>query len=120
MATVTVEGGTIRIRLQGWAKLWALKGALDIPVSCVRSVVVAPSKLRPRGLRAPGTALPGVIYAGTYRWRGIKEFWSVRHAEKALVLDLEGHTYTRVVVEVSDPAAVVTAIEQAGSRVSAR
>src|SRR5215211_6864192 len=105
MTTVTTEEDVIRISMEGMGKVWALKSGLTIPLAHVRAVQVAPPNLRPRGLRAPGTSLPGVFNAGTWRGRGTKEFWNVRHKEKALVLELEGDEYSRVVIEVDDPHA---------------
>jgi hypothetical protein len=93
-----------------------LKGGLEIPLARIRSITVAPADLKPQGLRAPGSALPGVIYAGTWRGRGTKEFWNVRkNRENVLVLDLEGDDYTRVAIEVDDPAALAAEIERARS-----
>lgn len=113
MATVTVDGDIVRVALQGMDKVWALKGGVEIPLAHIRAVTVAPAGLKPKGLRAPGTALPGLFYAGTWRGRGTKEFWIVRDKAKALVIDLEGDEYTRVAVEVDDPAAVSAEIERA-------
>jgi hypothetical protein len=114
MTHVTIEGDKLHISLEGMDKVWALKGALEIPLAHIRAISVAPPDLRPQGLRAPGTALPGVIYAGTWRGRGTKEFWNVRkNREKVLVLDLEGDDYTRVAIEVDDPGALAAEIERA-------
>ena len=118
MATVSVDRDVIRIVLRGWERVWALKGRVAIPLAHVRSVEIAPADLRPKGLRAPGAYLSGVITAGTWRWRGVKEFWSMRRKDKVLVLELSGDAYTRVVVEVDDPAAVAAEIEQARARIS--
>jgi len=113
MTTVTIEEDVIRISMEGMGKVWALKSGLTIPLAHVRAVQVAPADLRPKGIRAPGTALPGVFYAGTWRGRGFKEFWYVHRPEKALVLELEGDAYSRVAVEVGDPHAVAAEIEGA-------
>ena len=120
MTNVTIDGDKLRISLAGMDRVWALKGDLEIPLASIRSVTVAPPDLKPQGLRAPGTSLPGVIYAGTWRGRGTKEFWNVRkNREKVLVLDLEGDDYTRVAIEVDDPAALAAEIERARRPVTA-
>jgi hypothetical protein len=113
MATVRTDGGVIHIEIEGMDKVLALKGSLDIPLEHVRSVEVAPPDLKPKGVRAPGTSIPGRIYAGTWRGRGTKEFWDIRHKEKALVLNLDGDEYTRVVIEVDAPDDVADRIERA-------
>src|SRR5262245_40472834 len=94
-------------------KVWALKGGLTIPLADVRAAGVASADLRPRGIRAPGTAVPGYFLAGTWRGKKVKEFWYVNRSAPALVLDLESNEYARVVVKVDDPATVAATIEQA-------
>lgn len=114
MTNVTIDGDKLRISLEGMDKVWALKAELKLPLAHIRSISIAPPDLKPQGLRAPGTSLPGVIYAGTWRGRGTKEFWNVRkNRDKVLVLDLEGADYTRVAIEVDDPAALAAEIERA-------
>jgi hypothetical protein len=114
MMHITIDGDRLRIKLDGWDRLWSLKGGLDIPLAQIERVTVAPTKLRPRGLRAPGAALPGVIYAGTWRGRGFKEFWNVRRtAANRIQLELNGHDFARVVLELPDPAALAAKIEAA-------
>jgi hypothetical protein len=55
-------------------------------------------------LRIPGTAVPGLIRAGTYRTRRGKEFWNVHYKRhtSVVVLELEGHRYRRLVLGSSD------------------
>lgn len=114
MTNVTIDGATLRIALEGMDKVWALKGDLEVPLAQIERVLVAPPDVKPQGLRAPGTALPGVIYAGTWRGRGTKEFWNVRrHHERTLVLDLAGSDYTRIAIEVEDPATLAAEIDRA-------
>src|SRR4051794_12434963 len=119
MVTVTIDRETIRISLAGMDQVWALKRGLEIPLAHVRSVSVAPPDLRPRGLRAPGTSIPGRFFAGTWRGRGSKEFWFVHVNAQALVLDLAADDYTRVIVEVADPSTVAAEIEQARQALTA-
>lgn len=74
---------------------------LEIPLRHLRGV----SNERPAFqwmLRAPGTSLPGVLKAGTYRRRRGKEFWYARGRRDVLVLELEGHPYRRVVLTPDD------------------
>lgn len=55
-------------------------------------------------LRAPGTAVPGLIRAGSYFTRRGREFWLVqfkRHTHVATI-DLTGHRYRRLVLGSSD------------------
>jgi hypothetical protein len=113
MTEVAIVGDRLRVRLSGWDRVWALKREIEVPLSQVRSVEPAPPGLHPRGLRAPGSHLPGVITAGTYRRRSGKEFWSVRSKSRAVVIDLaEGASYDRLVLQVPDPNATLNEIRR--------
>lgn len=117
MAEIAIVGDKLIVQLRGWEQVWALKRRIEVPLACVRRAVIDPAiARRPEGMRAPGTYLPWVISAGTYRGRGKRAFWSVRNPAKAVVIDLAGHHYTRLVIEVDDPLETVDAIERALER----
>jgi hypothetical protein len=117
MATISVQGQDLVVEMNGLDKLWSLKSKLTIPLAHVRGATVDPGILgEPKGIRAPGTHLPGVITAGTFHQDGEKVFWAVRDGQKAVVVELADEHYTRLVVEVDDPRAVVAMVEQATSR----
>jgi hypothetical protein len=63
-------------------------------------------------MRAPGTHVPGLIIAGTYRAQGKKVFWDVCNKRKAIVIDLKNSSYDRLVVEVDDPQETVNRIRK--------
>ncbi|MGY5011942.1 hypothetical protein ACWCY6_28295 [Streptomyces sp. 900105755] len=113
MAKVTVEGTTLVVEIEGLDKLWALKSRLDIPLANVRGATADPGIVaEPKGRRAPGAHLPGVIAAGTFQIEGERIFWDVRDAAKAVVIELADERYARLVVQVSDPKATVDLIER--------
>lgn len=117
MARITVENTALIVTVEGLDKLWALKSRLEIPLANVRGATHDPGIIRDRkGVRAPGTHLPGVITAGTWHHEGERIFWDVRNPGKAIVIELADERYTRLVVEVDNPRAVVTLIEQATKR----
>ncbi|KOV85270.1 hypothetical protein [Nocardia sp. NRRL S-836] len=117
MAVVSVQGTDLVVEMEGLDKLWALKSKLTIPLANVRGATVDPGIVaEPKGIRAPGTHLPKVITAGTFHHDGEKVFWAVRDAQKAVVVELADENYTRLVVEVDDPRAVVAMVEQATGR----
>jgi hypothetical protein len=114
VAHVTVEGDTLVVKITGLDKLWALKSSLSIPLANVRGATADPGILRePKGLKAPGTRVPGVITAGTFHIDGERVFWDVHDASKAVVIELTDERYARLVVQVADPRAAVTAIQAA-------
>ncbi len=58
---------------------------------------------------APGTAVPGLITAGTYRKNGSKRFWLVGRAKKVTMIETRDHRFDAIVLElrVADAAALV-------------
>ena len=113
MAEIEVSSDALAVRLEGWERVWALRRRIEVPVAQVRGARVDPEAARaPRGLRAPGTYLPRVITAGTFWRRRGRDFWSVRDPTKAVVIDLGGGPYARLIVQVADAAATAAAIEK--------
>ncbi|MFI7597296.1 hypothetical protein [Actinoplanes sp. NPDC049681] len=114
MADVRISDGTLIVEIEGLDKLWALKSRLEIPLGNVRGATVDPGIVKePKGLRAPGAHIPGVITAGTFHIDGERVFWDVRDPARAVVIELADERYARLVVQVDDPRDTVTRIEQA-------
>lgn len=117
MARISIDGDDLVVEIEGMDKLWSLKSRLVIPLANVRGATADPGiAAEPKGLRAPGTSLPGVITAGTFHQDGERVFWNIRDGARAIVITLADEHYVRLVVEVADPAATVALIEQAVSR----
>jgi hypothetical protein len=66
-----------------------------------------------RGIRAPGTGIPGVIALGTRRGGGGRDFTAVYRNRSAVVLELEGAVFDRLVISVDDPSNVVAQLRPA-------
>lgn len=115
MVVISVQGSTVIFEVQGLDKLWALKSRLEIPVERIRGVRADPEIARGwwKGLRLPGTHIPGVITAGSFYQSGRWVFWDVHDAARAIVVELEDDRYDALVVEVADPAAAVAQVEAA-------
>ncbi|GAA2286996.1 hypothetical protein GCM10010149_36620 [Nonomuraea roseoviolacea subsp. roseoviolacea] len=114
MAEISIDGDNLVVEIEGLDKLWALKSRLVIPLANVRGATADPGAVAGfKGLRAPGTHIPGVITAGTFHLDGEKVFWDVHDPVKAVVIALADERYARLVVEVADPRATVALIEQA-------
>jgi hypothetical protein len=114
MMQVTIDDGRLQIDLSGWDRVLTLRRGLEVPIERIASVRIAPELTRPYGVKTPGSAIPGRIYAGTWRWKGRKEFWNVRRDKtKWVAIDLTGDAYDRVVIEVGDPDSLIAEIERA-------
>ncbi|MDT5024664.1 MAG: hypothetical protein QOE61_1090 [Micromonosporaceae bacterium] len=117
MARLSINGDDLVVEIEGLDKLWALKSRLVIPLANVRGATADPGMIRqPKGFRAPGARVPGVITAGTFHLDGERVFWDVRNADKAVVIELADERYARLVIEVADPRAAVELVEKATAR----
>jgi hypothetical protein len=99
MGHLNVEGDELVLDLSGMERLEGLHGDIRVPVSTVRDVRWTDdpwSELR--GIRAPGTGVPGVVAVGTRRGRAIKDFAAIHGQGPAVVVELEGAEYGRLVV----------------------
>ena len=106
MARLADDGQHLVLRLSRLEKLGAFRRRdLRFPKSAVRELRVTE---RPwaelRGLRAPGTAFPGVIALGTWRRREGADFAAVYRRRQAIVVELgeEAWPFVRLVVSVDD------------------
>jgi len=92
-------------------KFEAVHADVHVPLAAVRAVrVVDDAWPELRGIRAPGTGIPGVIAVGTRRGSFGKDFAVVHGREMAVVIELEGASYSRLIVTTPDAANVAGAI----------
>jgi hypothetical protein len=105
VATIRREGDELVVLLNDIEKMGALRANVRVPWSAVRSVRVAEQPFREvRGLRFPGTGFPRVIALGTWRYSGGKDFVAVYRGEPAVVVELDGAGFRRLVVSSHDAA----------------
>ena len=86
MVDIDVADGMVTFRVGGLHKLWALKSRLVVPVQAIAAVEGPEAVPRWAGWRIAGTAMPGLITAGTYRRDGAWTFWDVVQAHNAIVV----------------------------------
>ncbi|MGW1108512.1 hypothetical protein [Streptomyces sp. NPDC002540] len=114
MAQVSIDDGKLIVEIEGLDKLWALRSRLTIPLAHVRGATADPGIAKePKGLRSPGTHVPGIVTAGTFHVDGERVFWDVRNPAKAVVIQLTDERYARLVIQVSDPRTTVALVEDA-------
>jgi hypothetical protein len=120
MVELDIKDRTLHLEVKGWDKLWAFKSRLEIPLEHVRGADTHAEEARLifKGLKAPGTHLPGIISAGSFYNQGKWVFYDVHDADKAIVIHLLDERYDRLVIEVADPRGAVARIEEALSRAS--
>jgi hypothetical protein len=110
MVEISVAEQKVTIEVQGLHQLWAAKRKIEVPRDAIRAVRRLPGDaIRGlwKGWRVPGTHVPGVIVAGTFYRGGERHFWDVRDASRGIEIELAGHRYDRLFVEVADPDAAL-------------
>jgi hypothetical protein len=117
MAQVEVVGDRLVIRLDRADRLWSFRSELQVPLAHIGGVEVDPDQARLpwSGLPVRGERgwLPGMIAAGQVRQDGRWAFWDVHDPERAVIIHLADERYARLVVEVDDPGATATSVNQA-------
>jgi len=104
-AKLLVHDDVVTVSLSAVEKAEAVHGDVSVPRAAVVSARIVPDGMdEVRGLRMPGTGLPGVIMVGTWRDQGTVTFAVCHGRRPAVVLELSGQRYDRIVVTVEDPA----------------
>jgi hypothetical protein len=118
MTEIELIESTLIVHVRGTDNFWSFKSQLEIPLIHIVGAEVDPAVGEHwddlvKDSRFPGTHLPGVIAAGGYYISGGWVFWNVQDPQKALTINLAHEHYTKLVIEVRDPAADVARIEEA-------
>lgn len=110
MARLSVQGAELVVHLSLLERIGAFHGPLRVPLSSVVDVTPTSNAWGAlRGLRAPGTGLPGVIALGTWRFRGEKDFVAV-YRRPGIVVRLQHGEWSRLVISVRNPRQVCAQI----------
>jgi hypothetical protein len=114
VARVELQRDDLVVRLSGLERIAALRREVRVPLACVRRVCADPDPWSAlRGVRAPGTGIPGVVAYGVRRLTGDRpDFAAVHGRGPAVRLELApGAAYGRVVVTDPNVQATVAAIQ---------
>jgi hypothetical protein len=114
-ARVDVADDFLEVRLSGWRSVLALRRRLRVPLSAVASVQHSSRAyvLVPTSIRLRRRSRPHLWRLGVYRGRSGWSFWSCGLGRGAVVIETQGYRFRFVVVEVSDPGAVIRRLEAA-------
>lgn len=64
-----------------------------------------------RGVRAPGTVLPLTLAAGTWKFHGGKDFLLIKRTASAVVIDLVGEVYSRLIISTKHAPELIAALQ---------
>jgi len=103
MASILVTADSISVVLTATERMEALHGDVIVPRSSVvgvRAVDDAMSEVH--GIRAPGTGVPGLLMIGTLHDHGAKTFAVCHGRHRAVLIELSGQAFDRLLVTVDD------------------
>jgi hypothetical protein len=106
MARLVAEGRALLVRMNPLEVLGALHGPVRVPLASVTDLDATNdvwSELR--GLRVPGTGIPGLVALGTWRYSGSKDFVAV-YGRSGVVVTLSGSSWSRLLVSSREPRRV--------------
>ena len=112
---VQVTGDSLTVIPQGIDHVLTLKKKVTVPLKCVTKATVSTNVFsRPfKALRAPGTSIPGVYYAGTYYQDHHKLFLNVKRTQTPLVIILHDAEYEQLILGVTNPTELAQKINLA-------
>jgi hypothetical protein len=115
MATLTVDGPDLVVRLNWLEKIGAVHGNLRVPVRAVRSATLDPDPWgNVGGVKVAGTGIYRVAAYGTRYRRDGREFTAVLGRRPAIRVELGGESpFSQLVVSVADAENTVAAINAA-------
>ena len=117
VADLTVDGNELVLHLHAVEKAEGFHSDIRVPLSAVDSVrAVDDAWPELRGIRAPGTGVPDVIAVGTRRGGFGKDFAAVHGGGQAVVVELTGTEYGRLVVTCDDAPGVARKVQDAAPR----
>lgn len=100
MAHLEINDDRLCVVLSRWEKAGALRRSdVTVRMSAVSGVTTLENAREAiRGIRVPGTGLPGVIALGTWRTRKFKDFVAVTRDDPGYLIALDGEPIDRIVV----------------------
>jgi hypothetical protein len=110
-----LDDGQLALRLSWPERLLALRGEALVSLANVRSVEVTDDLVGAvRGLRAPGTGIPGLVAVGTFRGRGWRDLVIAAGRGPGVVVTLAPEAnWRRLLVRDRDARATASRLQAA-------
>jgi hypothetical protein len=119
MPTLEITSEELIVRLSFWERLASLQREIRIPLSEVRGATDDEGfRQSGYGFRSPGTNIPGVLSAGTYRRSGERQFVYVTNKTHPVVIELSNKKWSRIILGVTNARAEAARINTAISGVT--
>jgi len=121
VADLVISDTSVTVVLSAAERLESVHGDVSVPRSSVVGARQVPDGLAEvHGMLARGTMFPGVVMVGTWRESGSVTFAACHGHRPAVVVELAGQAYDRVIVTIEDPEETVERLsaDAAGSAAS--
>ena len=110
---LSLDDDTLRIELSWWVKLLGVHfSTLEIPLAHIESVDTERVKTHWSERRIPGSLIPGLIKAGTYRRDGQKHFWFVTRGQPVPRITLKNEYFNSLTLGLQNNEHWVREISQ--------
>jgi hypothetical protein len=110
MARFVVSGDAVTLKLSRTEKIEALRGDVTIPRSAICAVRAVPDGMAELHGTRVGTGIPGRLVVGNVIDGAFRAFAVCRAHRPAVVIDLAGQDYDRLVVTLDDAASVAASL----------
>jgi hypothetical protein len=103
MVSIEQTADNYIFKLSRFHKIWALKSKLIIEKENIVTAYQDKEELYNfKGFRI-GTYIPFLITAGTFYWKGKRNFWDVMSYKNTIIVVLKNHIYDKLYIEVQNP-----------------
>ena len=113
MASLVVYRDELIVRLSWLERVAAFRGDVHLPLGCIQSVSIQEAPYSAlRGIRAPGTGIPGVIAYGVRLMTGGRPDFAALHGRgPAILIELAPTaSFGTVLVTVDDPESTLATV----------
>lgn len=109
MASIVLSDDALTVALTKFEQVEAIHSSVTVPRSAVVSArTVADAMDEVHGIRAPGTGVPGMLMIGTLRDHGVTTFAVCHGHRRAVLVELSGQEFDRLLVTTDDADDVVS------------
>ena len=121
MASLRVHPDRLEIHLTPAEKTLAFRReGLVIQRDNIRSVRITDDPwIWVRGIRAPGALVPLVLAVGVWKFHGGKDFLAIKRRRQAVVIDLVGDDYARVILSTNHAPDLIASLKLESADVDA-
>lgn len=112
MAKLLLHKDRLEIKLSASERAMSRRSEnITIERSAIRSATITEDPwIWVRGVRAPGTSIPLTVAIGRWKFHGGDDFLLLRGRKPAVVIDLDGGEFARVIVSTDHTASLIEAL----------